>query len=104
MGHMQAGRVIEVRELADKQRDEARQTLTRLEAELVRRRRRLAYWTMRRAQAASMPTLPDSLRLETLHFCRRAEDLLAAGERLRAYLLVELQSQPAHGPAYHYAH
>lgn len=75
-----------------------------LEAELIRRRKLLAYWTMRRGQAETMPHITDDLRQQTVHFHARAAKLLASGEKLRAYLIVELQAQPEHLPSYHYGH
>ncbi|MBB2905270.1 hypothetical protein FHR76_001614 [Rhizobium sp. RAS22] len=90
--------------MSDEQRAATRKKLAWLENDLIRRRKRLAYWTMRKEQAETLPGIPDDLREKTLHFHARAEKLVASGEKLRAYLIVELQEQPEHLPAYHYAH
>ncbi len=104
MSALYTGSVFNVHELTDGQRDAIQEELKWLETDLIRRRKRLAYWTMRKAQAESMPDLPEALRQETLHFHGRAQKLVATGERLRAYLVADLQDQPDHLPAYHYAH
>jgi hypothetical protein len=98
------GSVLGVRELTEQQRAAAREKLAWLESDLVRRRKRLAYWTMRKGQAETLPDIPEDLRRKTFHFHARAEALVASGEKLRAYLVAELQEQPEHQPAYHYAH
>jgi len=98
------GSVLGVRELTERERMAARDKLAWLETDLIRRRKRLAYWTMRKAQAETLPDIPEDLRQKTLHFHARAHALVASGEKLRAYLVVELQEQPEHRPAYHYAH
>ena len=38
------------------------------------------------------------------YFYEQSLKLISSGERLRAYLIAELQDQPEHRPAYHYAH
>lgn len=103
MSNIYTGSVLGIRELTEQQRAETRAELAWLETDLVRRRKRLAYWTMRKAQAETMD-IPETLRCDTLHFHARATQLVASGERLRAYLVAELQDQPDHRPAYHYAH
>lgn len=104
MSAIYTGSVFGIREFTEQQRDAARKELEWLETDLIRRRKRLAYWAMRKAQAEVMPELPESLRQDTLHFHDRAQKLVATGERLRAYLIAELQDQPDHLPAYHHAH
>lgn len=103
MSTVYTGSVWGIRELTERQRDTTRKELEWLETDLIRRRKRLAYWTMRKAQAETMD-IPDELRSATLHFHARATELVASGERLRAYLVVQLQDQPEHLPAYHHAH
>lgn len=98
------GSVLGIREFTEQERAAARDKLTWLETDLLRRRKRLAYWAMRKAQAETLPDIPEDLRRSTLHFHARAQALVASGEKLRAYLVVELQEQPEHQPAYHYAH
>lgn len=104
MEKFHTGSIIGVPELTDKERATARGRLAWLEADLVRRRKRLAYWAMRKAQAETLPDIPETLRQSAFHFHARAQALVASGERLRAYLVVELQEQPEHQPAYHYVH
>ncbi len=103
MSKIYTGPVLGIRELTERQRASTRAELAWLETDLVRRRKRLAYWTMRKAQAETMD-IPDALRRNTLHFHARASEFVASGERLRAYLVAELQDQSDHQPAYHYAH
>lgn len=98
------GSVLGVRELSEKERAAARDKLAWLETDLIRRRKRLAYWAMRKAQAETLPGISDDLRQKAFHFHARAENLVASGEKLRAYLIAELHEQPEHQPAYHYAH
>ena len=104
MGHVHTGSVFGIRELTDQERAAVRDELAWLETDLLRRRKRLAYWTMRKAQAETMPNIPEQLRQDTFYFHARAQELVASGERLRAYLIVELQDQPDRLAAYHYAH
>jgi len=93
-----------MRELSDTQRRNAREELAWLETDLLRRRKRLAYWTLRKTQAETLPGIREELRQSAFYFHARAQELVASGERLRAYLVIELQEQPDHQPAYHYAH
>lgn len=86
--------VTEPVHLSARQRAEIELELEVLEIDLVRRRKRLAYWTMRRAQAESMPDLPADLRAKTIHFHGRALDLVMSGEKLAATLRRQLQSAP----------
>ncbi len=104
MSALYTGSVFGIRELTEQQRDAARKELEWLETDLIRRRKRLAYWNMRKMHAETLPAIPERLRAETLHFHGRAQKLVATGERLRAYLIAELQDQPEHLPAYHHAH
>ena len=104
MEKIYTGSVLGVPELSQQERAAARDRLTWLETDLIRRRKRLDYWTMRKEQAETLPGIPDDLRQKALHFHARAEKLVASGEKLRAYLIVELHEQPEHLPAFHYAH
>ncbi|MBY2985663.1 hypothetical protein [Rhizobium leguminosarum] len=104
MTKVYTGSVFEIRELTDQQRAEVRDELTWLETDLIRRRKRLAYWTMRKGQAETIPGLSEELRQSAFYFHARAEELVNSGERLRANLIAELQDQPEHLPAYHHAH
>lgn len=90
--------------MSDKQRAKAREELAWLETDLIRRRKRLAYWAFRKHQADTLPDIPEDLRQGAFYFHARAQELVNSGERLRAYLVIELQEQPDHLPAYHYAH
>lgn len=104
MTKVHRGSVFGIRELTDAKRAKARMELEWLETDLIRRRKRLAYWTMRKTQAETMPDFPQHLREGTFHFYGRAQDLVKSGEKLRAYLVAELQDQPEHQAAYHYQH
>lgn len=104
MTQVYTGSVLGVRELTGEQREKTRRELAWLETDLIRRRKRLAYWAMRKAQAETLPDSPEDLRQKTFHFHARAQALVASGEKLRAYMVVELQEQPEHQPAYYYAH
>lgn len=103
MSTVYTGSVLGIHELTEQQRVATRNELAWLETDLIRRRKRLAYWTLRKMQAETMD-IPKQLRADTLHFHARAAELVASGERLRAYLVAGLQDQPEHQPAYHYAH
>ncbi|NSL25118.1 hypothetical protein G6M40_22840 [Agrobacterium tumefaciens] len=98
------GSVLGVREMSEEQRAKARAELAWLETDLIRRRKRLAYWTRRKQQAETLPDIPEDLREGAFYFHMRAQELVNSGERLRAYLVIELQEQPDHQPAYHHAH
>ncbi|WP_192933986.1 hypothetical protein [Sinorhizobium saheli] len=104
MTKVYTGSVFGIRELTEAQRAKTRAELEWLEKDLVRQRKRLAYWTMRKSQAETMPDLDADLREKTLYFHLRAQELVNASERYRAYLVAELQDQPEHLPAYHHAH
>lgn len=104
MTQVYTGSVLGVRELTDEQRETTRRELAWLETDLIRRRKRLAYWTLRKQQAETLPDISEDLRQGAFHFHARAQELVNSGERLRAYLLTELLEQPEHQPAYHYAH
>lgn len=90
--------------MSEEQREKARAELAWLENDLIRRRKRLAYWTLRKHQAETMSDIPEDLREGAFYFHMRAQELVNSGERLRAYLVIELQEQPEHLPAYHHAH
>ncbi len=104
MTRVYTGSVLGVQALTDEQRAKTRQELAWLENDLIRRRKRLAYWTMRKQQAETLPDIPEELREGAFYFHARSQELVDSGERLRAYLIVELLEQPEHQPAYHYAH
>lgn len=104
MNKVYTGSPFGIRELTEHQREGVRKELEWLESDLIRRRKRLAYWTMRKTQAETITNIRDELRRSAIHFHGRAEALVASGERLRAYLVAELHDQPDHLPAYHYAH
>ncbi|MGV1905042.1 hypothetical protein [Agrobacterium cavarae] len=98
------GSVLGIRVMSEEQREKARAELAWLETDLIRRRKRLAYWTRRKHQAETLPDIPEDLREGAFYFHMRAQELVNSGERLRAYLVIELQEQPDHQPAYHHAH
>lgn len=98
------GSVLGISAMSDERRDAARKELAWLETDLIRRRKRLAYWTRRKHQAETLPDIPEDLREGAFYFHMRAQELVNSGERLRAYLVIELQEQPEHLPAYHHAH
>ncbi|WP_028002892.1 hypothetical protein [Sinorhizobium arboris] len=95
MTKVYTGSVFGIRELTEEQRAATREELVWLETDLVRQRK---------AQAETMPGIREELRQSAFHFHARAQDLVNSGERLRAYLVAELQDQPEHLPAYHHAH
>jgi hypothetical protein len=82
-------------------RAEIEAELEALELDLVRRRKRLAYWTTRKAQAATMPDLPADLHAKTIHFHGRALDLVMSGEKLAAILRRQLTTLPAYETVFH---
>lgn len=104
MSKVYSGSILGVRELTEAQRAETRAELTWLEKDLVRRRKKLAYWTARKQQAETLPHISDKLRRDTLYFYEQSVRLIQTGERLRAYLVAELQEQPEHQDAYYLAH
>jgi hypothetical protein len=104
MTKVYTGSILGVRELTERQREATRKELAWLETDLIRRRKRLAYWAMRKHQAETIPGIREELCQSALYFHARAQELVNSGERLRAYLVVELQEQPDHRAAYHYAH
>jgi hypothetical protein len=104
MTQVYTGSILGIREMTEKQRDAARKELAWLETDLIRRRKRLAYWSMRKTQAETIPGIREELCQSAFYFHARAQELVNSGERLRAYLVAELQDQPEHLPAYHYAH
>ncbi|CDZ66624.1 Hypothetical protein NGAL_HAMBI2605_49000 [Neorhizobium galegae bv. orientalis] len=104
MATVYTGSVFGIRELTDEQRAATGKELAWLETDLIRRRNRLAYWTLRKTQVETIPGIREELRQSAFYFHARAQELVNSGERLRAYLVAELQDQPDHRPAYHYAH
>ncbi len=98
------GSVLGIRDLTVEQRAATGRELAWLETDLIRRRSRLAYWSLRKAQAETIPGIREELRQSAFYFHARSQELVNSGERLRAYLVAELQDQPEHRPAYHYAH
>ncbi|MER9177793.1 hypothetical protein NKH72_30250 [Mesorhizobium sp. M0955] len=104
MTKVHTGSVFGIRELTEAQRAKTREELEWLETDLIRRRKRLAYWTLRKTQAETIPGIREELRQSAFYFHARAQELVNSGEKLRAYLMVELQDQPEHLAAYHYEH
>ncbi|QND46977.1 hypothetical protein HB780_14665 [Rhizobium lusitanum] len=104
MTKVYTGSVLGIRTLTEEQRAEVREELAWLETDLVRRRKKLAFWTECKARAEADPAMPQAKRDGALYFFKEAQKLIASGETLRAYLVAELQEQPEHQPAYHYAH
>ncbi|AMY00722.1 hypothetical protein AB0V79_27035 [Mesorhizobium ciceri] len=104
MTKVHRGSVFGIRELTEDQRAKARKDLELLEKELIRCRKRLDYWTLRKTQAETIPGIPEDLRQSTFYFHARAQEQVNSTEKVRAYLIAELQGQPEHLPAYHYEH
>lgn len=104
MTKVHRGSVFGIRELTEAQRAKTRDELEWLEKDLIRRRKRLAYWTLRKTQAETIPGIREELRQSAFYFHAQAQALVRSGEKLRAYLMTELQEQPEHLPAYHYEH
>lgn len=104
MTKVHTGSVFGIRELTDEQRVRMRKELELLEKDLVRCRKRLAYWTKRKTQIETTQDIPEHLHAGVLHFHARAQELVTATEKVRAYLVADLQDQPEHRPAYHYEH
>ncbi|WP_217574743.1 hypothetical protein [Mesorhizobium sp. GbtcB19] len=104
MMKVHSGSVFGIRELTAEQREQTRKELEWLENDLIRCRKRLAYWTLRKTQAETIPGIPEELRQSAFYFHERALKLVTSSEKLRAYLIADLQDQPEHLPAYHYEH
>ncbi|KAA6490823.1 hypothetical protein DXT98_01295 [Agrobacterium sp. ICMP 7243] len=104
MTKVYTGSVLGIRALTEEQRAKTREELAWLETDLVRRRKKLVFWTECKARAEADPTMPPAKRDGAFYFFNEAQKLVASGEKLRAYLVAELQDQPEHQPAYHYAH
>ena len=104
MTKVYTGSTLGVRKLTAGQREQTRKELVWLERDLIRRRKKLAFWTECKARAEADPTMPQAKRDGAIYFYGEARKLLASGEKLRAYLIAELQEQPGHLPAYHHAH
>jgi hypothetical protein len=98
------GSVMGVRPMTESQREETRRELEWLEQDLVRRRKRLAFWAKCKARAESEPDLPQDMREDAFYFYEQSLKLVASGEKLRAYLVCDLQEQPEHVQPYFYAH
>lgn len=98
------GSILGIRELTEEQRAVTRAELAWLETDLIRRREKLAFWTRCKARVESDPTIPQAKAERALYFYEEARKLVASGEKLRAYLIAEIQDQPDHRPAYHHAH
>lgn len=93
-----------VRVLAPDELAQTREELAWLERDLVRRRKKLAFWARCKDRAEADPAMKANMRDGAAYFHDQALKLVASGERLRAYLVVELQDQPDYLPAYHHAH
>lgn len=104
MSKVHSGQVLPIEEMSDSQRAEIRAELECLENDLIRRRGKLKYWTLRKHQAETLPDIPEDLRLATLDAYERALNLVQTGERLRALLIAGIQGQPEYAPAYHHQH
>lgn len=104
MNKVYAGSTLALRELTPEQRETTRKELEWLERDLIRRRKKLAFWTECKTLADADPAMAPDMREGASYFYEQSLKLLASGEKLRAYLIVELQSQPEHLPAYHYSH
>lgn len=102
MKHLHAGQPLPYRTLSEEERAEIKTELVWLEEDLLRRRSKLRYWSYRKGQAEADPEIPSDLREATLFYHEQAERLVASGNRLRAYLLLQLKEQPAYAPGYHY--
>lgn len=98
------GSVLGVRELTPQQREKTRRELEWLERDMLRRRKKLAWWTKCKARADADPTMDADMREGAAYFYEQSLKLIASGEKLRAYLVAELQEQPEHQSAYHHAH
>ena len=75
-----------------------------LERDLRRRREKLRFWARHKRNADGDPTYPEDMRLAAYKWHAQAESLVASGERVRSYLLLQLKDQPEYAPAYHYSH
>ena len=104
MKKVNTGSVLGIRVLTPEQREQTRRELEWLERDLVRRRKKLAWWTQCKARAEADPDMDPEMREGAIYFYEQSEKLIASGEKLRAYLLAELQDQPEHQPSYHHAH
>lgn len=91
-------------ELSEEELKALRAELAWLEEDLKRRRDKLRHWDRRRQQIAAHPGIPEDLRAAADHWHAQAENLVSTGERLRAYLLLQLKEQPEYADAYHYTH
>jgi hypothetical protein len=104
MARVYTGSVLGVRVLAPDELAQTREELAWLEQDLIRRRKKLAFWARCKARVEAEPDMKASMREGALYFHDQALKLVASGEKLRAYLVVELQDQPDFQPAYHHAH
>lgn len=98
------GSILGIRALTPEQREQTRQELQWLESDMVRRRKKLAFWTECKDVADANPSMAPEMREGAAYFYEQSVKLVASGEKLRAYLVAELQEQPEHQPAYHHAH
>ena len=104
MARVYTGSVLGVHVLTPDELAQAREELAWLERDLIRRRRKLAFWARCKVRAEAEPTMKTSMREDAFYFHDQALKLVASGERLRAYLVAELLDQPDYLPAYHHAH
>jgi hypothetical protein len=104
MTRVYTGSILGVRVLAPDELARTREELARLERDLIRRRKKLAFWSRCKARAEAEPDMQASMREGAFFFHDQALKLVASGERLRAFLLAELLDQPNYLPAYHHAH
>ncbi|GAA3075585.1 hypothetical protein GCM10010520_23360 [Rhizobium viscosum] len=104
MGKVHTGSVFGIQPLSDERRAGLRRELEWLETDLIRRRKKLAFWSKCQALAEADATVDDHLREEARYFHAQAQKLVDSGEKLRAYLIADIQDQPEHLPAYHHIH
>lgn len=104
MKPIHAGQPFPYRTLSAEERAEIEAELLWLEGDLRRRREKLRFWARHSRHAVEDPDYPEDLRQSVEKFYAQAEELVASGERLRGYLLLQLKDQPEYAPAYHYAH
>lgn len=104
MTRVYTGPILGVSVLTPGELARTREELAWLERDLIRRRKKLAFWTRCKARAEAEPDMKASMREGAFYFHGQALKLVASGERLRAYLVAELLDQPDYLPAYHHAH
>lgn len=104
MSKVYTGSVFNVPELSDEGRIKLGAELAEIERKLNWRRKRLAYWTLRKEQAEVMVDLPLDMREGAVHFYTQSLKLVRSGEKLRATILAELYAQTEHRDPYYRSH